>query len=171
MKNLASTHSFAKLAVVALSVQLAAPVMASASTPVPGNVFWHPDEAHCRFIRTDAEVAEPDKPETWRYLFVTELISDDIASAERGYMRLDGLLRELEFLSREQTDTGEVRLYRSFGELPVSVEVDMRAGEGKKSKLGQTILVSYSGTVTLERENSLRFVPFTGSCGVEPKSQ
>lgn len=135
-----------------------------------GDVFWHPAETHCRFVRNGE--AEPDtgEPETWRYLFVTELVSDDIASTERGYMRLGGLLRELEFVSRTETEKGEVRRYRTFGEAPVSVEIDMQAGEGSKSKLGQTILVQYTGTLTLARDNSQRFVPFSGSCGVKPES-
>lgn len=133
-------------------------------------LFWHPTETHCRFVRNGETGPQSGKPETWRYLFVTEIVSDDIASAERGYIRLGGLLRELEFLSRTETKKGEVRRYRTFGEAPVSIEIDMRAGEGKKSKLGQTILVQYTGTLTLARDNSQRFVPFSGSCGVKPES-
>lgn len=141
-----------------------------AGAPEPGTVFWHPDEAHCRFNRT--ETPEPDRgdPATWRFLFVSELVSDDLASAERGYLRLDGLLRELEFTSRRETDMGERRTYRTFGEEPVTIDLDLVAGKGEKSRLGQTILVHYTGTMTVSRGGSQRLVPLHGSCGVEPET-
>lgn len=141
----------------------------AAPTPAVTELFWLPEETHCRFVRPDMPEPDPAKPQTWRYLFVTQLISDDIASAERGYMRLGGLLRELEFVSRKQTNTGEKRDYRTLGLSPVTVEIDMQAGEGEKSKLGQTILVRYTGTIKLTRGNSQRYVPFEGSCGVKPE--
>lgn len=133
-----------------------------------GAVFWHPDEAHCRFIRRGAVEPQAEKPESWRYIFVTELVSDDISSIERGYMRLGGLLRELEFLGRRETDSGEVRLYKTLGQPTTDVEVDMRAGQSRKSKLGQAVFFEYTGTVSVSIGHSQRLVPFTGSCGVEP---
>lgn len=158
------------LAMVALAFAFLGTGDADAGAPETGKVFWHPDEAHCRFNRTEVPEPDPDKPETWRFLFVSELVSDDLASAERGYMRLDGLLRELEFVSRRETDRGERRVYRTFGEGPITVDLDLAAGEGEKSKLGQTILVHYTGTLTVSRDGSLRLVPLAGRCGVEPES-
>ncbi|MEX0346654.1 MAG: hypothetical protein AB3N20_17140 [Rhizobiaceae bacterium] len=146
--------------------------VAGAAEPVSndvGTVFWHPDEAHCRFVRSGAVEPNPEKPESWRYIFVTELISDDISSTERGYMRLGGLLRELEFLDRRETASGEVRQYKTLGQPSWNIEVDMRAGESRKSKLGQTVFFEYTGTVSVSVGHSQRLVPFTGSCGVEPE--
>ncbi len=146
--------------------------VAAAVEPVSndvGAVFWHPDETHCRFVRGGAAEPKPEKPDSWRYIFVTELVSDDISSVERGYMRLGGLLRELVFLGRRETGSGEVRLYKTLGQPPTDVEVDMRAGESRKSKLGQTVFFEYTGMVSVSIGHSRRLVPFTGSCGVEPE--
>lgn len=156
---------FAALVIFAPSVARAV----ESPTSDVGAVFWHPDETHCRFIRSGALESQPEKPESWRYIFVTELVSDDISSTERGYMRLGGLLRELEFLDRRETESGEVRSYRTLGQPSSDVEIDMRAGESRKSKLGQTVFFEYTGTVSVSTGHSQRLVPFTGSCGVEPE--
>ncbi len=150
------------VAAMAAAVQIA---------PVLADLFWHPEETYCRFVREDAPMPDPGKPETWRYVFVTDLVSDDLASTERGYIRLGGLLRELDFRWRRETEKGEVRRYRTFGTAPVTVDVDMHAGEGEKSKLGQTILVHYTGTIALTGRNLDVKIPFRGSCGNEPEKR
>ncbi len=134
-----------------------------------GSVFWHPDNTHCRFVRAGSAEPVVENPESWRYLFVTELVSDDISSNERGYMRLGGLLRELEFLRRRETKSGEVRNYKTLGLPFIDVEVDMLAGESRKSKLGQRVYFEYTGTVNVISGLSQRLIPFSGSCGVEPE--
>ncbi len=141
---------------------------ALAEPPRISDLIWHPDDTHCRFVRSETAEPNPAKPESWYYLFVTELVSDDITSTERGYMRLDGRLRELEFVSRHETDSGEVRRYKTFGRPPLTVKVDLRTGESKKSKLGQTVYFKYTGAVTVKNGFSQSLVPFEGSCGVEP---
>ncbi len=147
------------------------PAMAEpdSTAPSPGAVFWHPDQTHCRFVRTGDALPDPEKPETWRYLMVTELVSDDITSVERGYMRLDGLLRELDFVERKQSKAGETRTYRTFGLNPIIARIEMQAGDKEKSKIGQTVLVYYTGTITLIRGGSKLFVNFKGRCGGQPK--
>ena len=141
---------------------------ALAETPRISDLHWHPDDTHCRFVRSG--VSEPDlaKPDRRRYLFVTQLASDDIASTERGYMHLNGLQRELQFVSRSENSSGEVRRYKTIGRPPLTVKVDMQQGESKKSKLGQTVFFKYTGSVTVKNGHSQSLVPFKGSCGVEP---
>lgn len=141
----------------------------AAAAPVVGEVFWDPDRAHCRFVRAGAGEPDRAKADTWRYLFVTELVRDDIAAAERGYMRLDGLMRELAFVDRREVADGEVRTYQTLGAEALSVELEMRAGESRKSKLGQTVFFEYRGTLTVSGSHAKRLVRFTGNCGIEPE--
>lgn len=154
------------LAITLLAGTRTAPAMA----PSIGEVFWNPSQAYCAFRRDGSRAPVGDDPASWRFVFVTELVSDDLASVERGYMRLDGLLRELEFIGRRDGERGEQRTYRTLGDRPVEVQINMIAGESRKSELGQTVLVNYSGTVSVAFGHSRRQIPFTGRCGVEPGS-
>jgi hypothetical protein len=151
-----------------LALLTAAAGSAAALAPAVGEVFWQPADAHCAFRRAGSMAPSGGDPATWRYIFVTELVSDDLASVERGYMRLDGLLRELEFIGRRDAGERELRTYRTFGEDPVEIRITMQAGDSRKSELGQTVLVHFDGTVAVVRGTSERQLPFVGTCGVEP---
>lgn len=149
---------------------LAAQTPAFAVAPDLGEVFWQPDDAHCAFQRAGKSAPAKDDPSTWRFVFVTELVSDHIASVERGYARLDGLLRELQIVIRAKTDNGEWRVYRTFGNDPITIEIDMLAGESRKSKLGQTVWVNYTGTMSVSRGTARSQIAFEGACGADPQS-
>jgi hypothetical protein len=151
---------FAALLIPVLVPALAGPARADA--PVIGEVSWRRADAHCAFARIGAE-APPDS-----YLFVTELVSDDSISIERGYMRIDGLLRELQLVERSLGEGREVRHYRTFGEAPAEVRLTMTPRESRQSSQGQTVYVKFEGTLVASRGLSQRQVGFSGDCGVPP---
>ena len=142
---------------------LAATPVARAQAPVIGEIVWHRADAHCAFAPADSAGAGESGP----YIFVTELASDDQMAVERGYMRIDGLLRELALVERKEEEAAELRVYRTFGDMPVEVTIAMRPGETRKSAQGQVVLTRYAGTVTAAHGNSRRQVAFAGACGRE----
>src|SRR5690606_30556502 len=72
---------------------------ARAEPPVIGTLRLVAPLAHCAFFAAGGEQEDPAEA-----IFATELVSDDLAAAERGYMRIDGLLRELVLEERKETE-------------------------------------------------------------------
>lgn len=148
----------------AMLVALANLSPARAEAPLIGNLAWEPGAAYCVFARAGETDSEPAAGA----LFVTELVSDDLTSVERGYMRIDGLLRELQLLDRKVADQVESRNYRTFGGDPVEIGLTLSQGASDKSQQGQVVFVRYTGMLTAARGTSLRQVAVTGSCGEAP---
>lgn len=145
---------------IALAVLLGGGARASAEAhPVIGEIVWYQTGAYCTFQRAE-QAFTYDDPETWRFLFITELVQEGGITVERGYMRLDGVLREMEFLGRDSTDYGEIRRYRTFGPLPVTVTIDMTSGESGPED------TPYFGKIVAERAGLETEVAFKGDCGV-----
>lgn len=141
---------------------------ARAEAPVVGDLAWEPGAAYCVFTRAgDAEAAAESAP----VVFVTELVSDDLTSVERGYMRIDGLLRELQLLDRNVSNQAESRNYRTYGSDPVEIALTLSQGASEKSQQGQVVFVRYTGTLAASRGDSLHQVAVTGSCGQPPAAK
>ncbi|MBZ0163554.1 MAG: hypothetical protein K8H74_12670 [Notoacmeibacter sp.] len=125
--------------------------------PRLGDIHWIGSEAHCRFLR-EGQAENPEDPESWRYLLLIERFHDGQVTLERGYARIDGLVRELALLTREASGDGEIRRYETLGEAPVSLTVTMKL-------LGRTRAVTrYSGEITLERDGLSTSGKFDGTC-------
>ena len=71
---------------------------------------------------TPAPVAVPIPP----MLFFTERRYDSMVMIERGYARIDALLRELELVSREKAPGTDNRVYRTLGADPVTLTLSLR---------------------------------------------
>jgi len=138
---------------------------ARAEPPVIGTLRLVAPLAHCAFFAAGGEQEDPAEA-----IFATELVSDDLAAAERGYMRIDGLLRELVLEERKETEKGEERRYRTQGDDMVTVAITMIRGGSRKSAIGQVVLVLYDGTITASRDGAEQQVAFSGRCGIEPAS-
>src|SRR5690606_32415727 len=117
------------------------PAAAHADAPVIGTLRLVAPQAYCLFHPPGQEAADPTTA-----LFATELVRDDLVAAGRGYMRIGGLLRELELSGRSETEQLERRAYRTYGEDPVEVTVQMIRRESRKSAAGQVVQVLYEGT-------------------------
>lgn len=137
-------------------------VLVATPPPAPqpprlGDIHWIGSEAHCRFLR-EGQAENPEDPESARYLLLIERFHDGQVTLERGYARIDGLVRELALLAREEAGDGEVRRYRTLGEAPVSLTVTMKL-------LGRTRAVTrYTGEITLERDGLSTSGKFDGTC-------
>lgn len=138
---------------------------ARAEAPDIGTLRLVAPEAYCAFYPQGGPADDPAQA-----IFATELVGDDLAAAERAYMRLDGLLRELAFIERRPAVNGERRTYRTLGEDRIEVTLAMIRRDSRKSAVGQTVLVEYEGTLGAARGLSQRQLAFAGKCGVEPGS-
>lgn len=145
----------------ALALVFVGPATASATEngPVIGEIEWHRVDSYCNFFKS-GHVFDFDKPESWRFLFLTFFTSDNRIAVERGYANINGLLRELELAERTETENGERRIYRTFGDAPVTLTIDMRAGKGGSEH------TSYTGTIVASDIEGSTSVDFTGDCGV-----
>ena len=138
------------IGVVVLWALGALPAMAQPGPPTIGEMLWQKDEARCSFVRADAEAPEAAEGNVGRYVFVTELASDSRISIERGYMRIDGLLRELEFLDERSEAEGRIRRYRTFGDSPLSVALELApASENSDAALEGSIAVANDARATI----------------------
>ena len=93
-------------------------------------------------------------------LFFTERRFDGFGTFERGYARVNGLLRELALVSRDKRPDGERRRYQTLEPVPVALELDFTVSGRTK------ILTLLDGSITVARgENSAPAVTVTGLCG------
>ena len=134
--------------------------------------FDHPG-AHCRFLAAGgppegASEGAADKELTSQKtvhadpatLFFTERRFDGFGTFERGYARVNGLLRELALVSRDKRPDGERRRYQTLEPVPVALELDFTVSGRTK------ILTLLDGSITVARgENSAPAVTVTGLCG------
>lgn len=142
-----------------LSFPIATPAFSNGPTaPQIGEIQWYQADSYCSFFRKGHNFSH-DKPESWRFVFMTNLVSDTRVSVERGYARIDNVLRELELLSRESSDEGEKRIYRTFGDNPVTLTIRMKAGEKGSEH------TNYSGTIAAKGKGGISVVAFAGDCG------
>ncbi|MCB1420751.1 MAG: hypothetical protein KDJ74_17790 [Notoacmeibacter sp.] len=145
--------------------------------PALGRIGFEVPGAHCRFLFTEADSApEPDKPaeatpaadstnaETDGLLadpglmFFTERRYDSMVMIERGYARIDALLRELELVSRETKDKTETRVYRTLGGEPVTLTLTFTIAE--MTKLNTLV----DGKALASRNGASSEEEFTGVC-------
>ncbi len=127
--------------------------------PQIGDINWYLADSYCNFFRT-GHTFEYDDPASWQFVFLTSLVSDSKITSERGYARINGVLRELELVERTLTDFGERRLYRTYGDAPVTLTVTMHTGEKGSEH------TNYTGTINAQGPGGQTSVSFAGDCGV-----
>ena len=148
------------------------------STPPPqvfapsiGRVGFDVPQAHCRFLFADAAegplpaepkpaqaAAEDGLPADPGLMFFTERRYDSMVMIERGYARIDALLRELELVSRETKDKTETRVYRTLGGEPVTLTLTFTIAE--MTKLNTLV----DGKGLASRNGASSEEEFTGVC-------
>lgn len=148
------------------------PDPAGAPPSLTATGFDHPG-AHCRFVAVgdlakDAKDDAPEKELTGEKtvladpstLFFTERRFDGFGTFERGYARINGLLRELQLASRDKRPDGETRRYRTLETEPVTIDLDFTVSGRTKT------LTLLDGSITLARgDNTAPAVMVTGLCG------
>ena len=136
--------------------------------------FDHPG-AHCRFLRAEGADSGDDagqsKPEeqltTYKTihadpatLFFTERWFDGFGTFERGYARINGLLRELVLIERAKRTDGERRRYETLEKAPVSVFLEFTVSERTR------MLTLLDGSVRVSRGGKTgEAVAVAGLCG------
>lgn len=147
--------------------------------------FEHPG-VHCRFLRDgppdgketgdaaslpdeDGVADQPPEKQLTSYktvyadpatLLFTERRFDGLGTFERGYARINGLLRELALVSRTSEGKSEERRYRTLEADPVLIDLSFSVTERQK------VLTLVDGTMTLSRgEAKGSSIPVTGLCG------
>lgn len=123
-------------------------------------IFWYPAPSRCTYFTPEARAAfRFDDPQTWRFAFLVMRETKAENPAERGYVMVDGVLRELEKV-RSGADAAQsnVTVWRSAGEPRVNVNMTMRETE----RTAETITLS--GTMTLIRGEGRREIAIEGDC-------
>ncbi|RIY01031.1 hypothetical protein D3218_11625 [Aureimonas flava] len=123
-------------------------------------IFWYPAPSRCTYFTPEARAAfRFDDPQTWRFAFLVMRETKAENPAERGYVMVDGVLRELEKV-RSGADGAQanVTVWRSAGEPRVNVNMTMR-------ETGRTAeAVSLAGTMTLIRGEGRKEIAVEGNC-------
>jgi hypothetical protein len=154
----------------ALLVLFCAPAMGqdlgAAPAPVAGppaaqdTIFWYPAPSRCTYFTPEARSAfRFDDPQTWRFAFLVMRETRAENPVERGYVMVDGVLRELEKV-RSGADGAEavVTVWRSAGEPRVNVHMTVR----ETGRAAET--VNLAGTMTLIRGDGRREIAVEGNC-------
>lgn len=102
-----------------------------------------------------------DDPATWQFVFVTVFDDTDVSPDNlNGRILLSGVEREVELITAEASDTGEVRQYRTVDAPVAVIEVTMDAGEEGYEA------TAYTGQVAVTYPEGGDAVRFDGDCGV-----
>jgi hypothetical protein len=133
---------------------------AQAQQPIVTDVHWPFISSYCTFMRAGQQFNYND-PESWRFVFFDNFDTITGSNENYAYVGLHHQVRQLEELSREETDSGEKRLYRTYGEPSYIVEVVMN-NDGDTSPES----AAFSGTITVSGSSGDEQVEFHGDCGV-----
>ncbi|WP_294641879.1 hypothetical protein [uncultured Aureimonas sp.] len=123
-------------------------------------IFWYPAPSRCTYFTPEARAAfRFDDPQTWRFAFLVMRETKAESPAERGYVMVDGVLRELEKV-RSGADAAQanVTVWRSAGEPRVNVHMTVR----QTGRTAET--VDLAGTMTLIRGDGRREIAVEGNC-------
>lgn len=91
-------------------------------------------------------------------LFFTERRYDSMVMIERGYARIDALLRELELVSREKTPETDTRIYRTLGTDQVTLTLALRIAGMTKTE------TRIEGSAKAERAGAASEAELEGLC-------
>ncbi|WP_182085988.1 hypothetical protein [Aureimonas sp. ME7] len=123
-------------------------------------IFWYPAPSRCTYFTPDAKRAfRYDDPDTWRFAFLVMRETKGEKPVERGYVMVDGTLRELEMV-RTGADANQsiVTVWRSPGEPRVNVNVTV----SETGREGEA--VSLAGRMTLIRGEGRKETEIEGTC-------
>lgn len=124
------------------------------------SIFWYPAPSRCTFFTPEAKAAfRFDDPQTWRFAFLVMRETRPENPVERGYVMVDGVLRELEKV-RSGADAAQanVTVWRSTGEPRVNVHVAVRE-TGRQAEATEL-----QGTMTVIRGEGSREIAVEGNC-------
>ncbi|MBB3934071.1 hypothetical protein [Aureimonas phyllosphaerae] len=123
-------------------------------------IFWYPAPSRCTYFTPEGRAAfRFDDPQTWRFAFLVMRETKAETPVERGYVMVDGVLRELEKV-RSGADAAQanVTVWRSAGEPRVNVNMTVR----ETGRSAET--VDLAGTRTLIRGDGRREIAVEGNC-------
>ncbi len=161
-----------RLGLAALMVFLSVPSRAQEAVAVPppsavsgppagqDSIFWYPAPSRCTYFTPEAKAAfRFDDPQTWRFAFLVMRETKAENPVERGYVMVDGVLREMEKV-RSGADAAQanVTVWRSTGEPRVNVNMTVR----QTGRNGET--VEEDGTMTLIRGEGRKELAVQGNC-------
>jgi hypothetical protein len=145
--------------ITALAVLAGATPAVQAQQPIITDIHWPYISSYCAFQRAGQPFDFNDL-DSWRYVFFDNFDTITGSNARYAYVGLHHQIRQLEELSREETETGEKRSYRTYGEPAYTVEVVMNKGEEGMEHAG------YTGTIAVSGPGGDERVEFHGDCGV-----
>lgn len=137
----------------------AGPASAQGPTERIGDIHWYGVPARCIYQTPEARALyREEDPETWRFVFLT-MNATGADGFERGYILVDGALRELEPV-RSGLDTTRRRatVWRSAGEPRLNVNVTLGPPSGEAE---QPVA---SGKLTLAAGDGRQEVDIVGHC-------
>lgn len=147
------------LAAAGAAITMASAAGAETEAPRVDDIVWYKTDAHCSFRRAGHKLDSED-PESWRFVLLISRTGgrDGRATIETGYMKIDGILRQLRFEARNEAEGGETRRYSTYGDEPARIEVEMKPGGKEAEPAG------YEGTISVIRHDARTDVSFEGDC-------
>jgi hypothetical protein len=133
--------------------------VAAQTPPRIDEVIWPWIDSYCTFMKADHTFVFDDL-RSWRFVFFTAFPEKGNDIMKRGFMRIDGQLRELALESVSKVNGSERRRYHSHDDPPYLIEVASEAGKPGYEAVG------YLGRITVSREDATSSVMFKGDCGV-----
>lgn len=127
--------------------------------PQIGDIQWPYISSYCTFMR-DGHVFDYNNPDSWVFVFFSELPGEGLDRMNRSFMRIDGQLRELALDSIEAEGAAERRIFHTLGQAPYTVAVVTRPGDAGYEH------TDYAGTITVSRGAGSSSVAIKGDCGV-----
>ena len=127
--------------------------------PVVTDIVWPGIDSYCTFMR-EVHSFDYNDPESWRFVFFTQLDTSVEPAVEIAFMSIGHSLRQLELVDSSQSGNDETRRYRSLGAGSHDIVVTMQGGEEGYEATGYTGSIEVSGPLGGET------VAFHGDCGV-----
>lgn len=155
-----TTPGYRKLCLAGTLLVAAMTTQVAAQTPPKiEEIRWPWIDSYCTFMKADHTFVFDDL-KSWRFVFFSPFSEKGNDIMQRGFMRIDGQLRELALKSVTKIDASEQRRYHSHDDPPYLIEVVSEAGKPTYEAVG------YSGRITVSRQGATSSVMFKGDCGV-----
>lgn len=99
---------------------------AAAQPALITDIDWHMIEAYCLFWRED-HAFDYDDAASWRFVFFSQVDSNETHGSETAFISLRHQLRELERVDGERSETGERWEFWTYGAWPHKVVLSVTA--------------------------------------------
>jgi hypothetical protein len=144
-----------------LAVALAGlPAPAGAEPPRIDRIHWPGIDSYCTFRAADHRFVFAD-PATWVFVLFSGLPrAPDQDVMQPAYMRIDGVLRELELRTVSEDADGSVRRFTTYEAVPATVTLSLTPTGGGPEH------TAYQGSVTVTRGGETASLAVIGDCGV-----